>query len=175
MTYFTFSFRIASFQITWWIAQLVRRCWWQYISIINSHNGVIKWKHFTRYWPFVRGIRRSPVNSTHKGQWRGALMFPLICNWINGWVNNREAGDLRCHSAHYDVTVIIFFEANSSYSWWTIWGMCHALHHDVMTWNWFLHYCPFVRGIHWSVVSHHKGTVMWSIRIFFVISRKSWC
>ena len=36
---------------------------------------------------------RPPVNSPHKGQWRGALMFSLICVWINGWVNNREAGD----------------------------------------------------------------------------------
>ena len=58
-----------------------------------SHDDVIKWKHFPRYWPFVRGIHRSPVNSPHKGQWRGALMFSLICVWINGWVNNREAGD----------------------------------------------------------------------------------
>ena len=61
----------------------------------NIHDDVIKWKHFPRYWPFVRGIHRSPVNSPHKGQWRGALMFSLICLWINGWVNNREAGDLR--------------------------------------------------------------------------------
>ena len=43
----------------------------------------------------VRGIHRSPVNFPHKGQWRGALMFSLICAWINRWVNNREAGDLR--------------------------------------------------------------------------------
>ena len=35
-----------------------------------------------------------------KGQWRGALMFSLICVWINSWVNNREAGDLRCHMMH---------------------------------------------------------------------------
>ena len=62
---------------------------------------------FSHYWPFVRGIHRSPVNSPHKGQWRGALMFSLICAWINGWVNNREAGDLRRHYAHYDVTVIL--------------------------------------------------------------------
>ena len=41
----------------------------------NHHDDVIKWKHFPRYWPFVRGIHRSPVNSPHKGQWRGALMF----------------------------------------------------------------------------------------------------
>ena len=71
----------------------------------RTHDDVIKWKHFPRYWPFVRGIQRSPVNSPHKGQWRGALMFSLICVWINGWVNNREAGDLRRHRAHYDVTV----------------------------------------------------------------------
>ena len=48
-----------------------------------------------------------PVNSLHKGQWRGALMFSLICAWINGWVNNREAGDLRRHCGHYDVTVML--------------------------------------------------------------------
>ena len=60
---------------------------------------------FPRYWSFVRGIHRSPVNSPHKGQWRGALIFYLICVWINGWVNNREAGDLRRYRAHYDVSV----------------------------------------------------------------------
>ena len=54
----------------------------------------------------VRGIHRSPVNSSHKGQWRGALMFSLICAWINDWVNNRETGDLRRHRAHHDVTVM---------------------------------------------------------------------
>ena len=41
------------------------------------------------------------------GQWRGSLMFSLICTWINGWVNNREAGDLRRHCAHYDVIVML--------------------------------------------------------------------
>ena len=50
---------------------------------------------------FVRGI-----HSPHKGLWRGAL-FSLICVWINGWVNNREAGDLRRYRAHYDVTVML--------------------------------------------------------------------
>ena len=48
-------------------------------SSSTSHDDVIKWKHFPRYWPFVWGIHRSPVNSPHKGQWRGALMFSLIC------------------------------------------------------------------------------------------------
>ena len=72
----------------------------------RCHDDVIKWKHFPSYWPFVRGIHRSPVNSPHKGQWRGALMFSLICVWINGWVNNDEAGDLRRSQAHYDVIVM---------------------------------------------------------------------
>ena len=77
-------------------------------SHLSLHDDVIKWKHFPRYWPFVRGIRWSPVNSPHKGQWRGALMFSFICAWINGWVNNREAGGLRRHRARYDVTVMHF-------------------------------------------------------------------
>ena len=86
-----------------------RRLIWWFIIIDNTecallqHDDVIKWKHFPRYWTFVRGIHRFPVNSTHKGQWRGALMFSLICVWING-----EAGDLRRHRAHYDVTVMKF-------------------------------------------------------------------
>ena len=70
------------------------------------HDDIKKWKHFPRYWSFVWGIHRSPVNSPHKGQWRGALMFSLMCAWINGWVNNREAGDLRHHRAHYNVIVM---------------------------------------------------------------------
>ena len=72
----------------------------------NSHYELMKWKHFPRYWPFVRGIHRWPVNSPHKCQWRRALMFSLIYAWINGWVNNREAGDLRRNRAHYDVVVM---------------------------------------------------------------------
>ena len=63
---------------------------------------------FSALLAFVRGIHRSPVNSPHKGQWCGALMFSLICVWINSWVNNREAGDWRRYRAHYDVIVILF-------------------------------------------------------------------
>ena len=70
--------------------------------MMTSSNGNI----FCVAGHFVRGIHRSPVNNLHKGQWRGALMFSLICVWINGWVNNPEAGDLRHYRSHYDVTVI---------------------------------------------------------------------
>ena len=75
-----------------------------------NHDDVIKWKNFPRYWSFVRGIHRSPVNSAHKDQWRGALMLSLIHAWINGWVDNRKAGDLRRHRAHYDVVVMLILQ-----------------------------------------------------------------
>ena len=82
---------------------------------VATKRSKSKWKHFPRYWPFVWGIHRSSVNSPHKGQGRGALMFSLMCAWINSWVNNCEAGDLRCHHAHYDITVkfFLFFFGNS--------------------------------------------------------------
>ena len=72
------------------------------------YDDVNKWKHVPRYWSFARGIHRSPVDSPHKDQWRGTVMFSLICAWINGLANNRDAGDLRRHRAHYDVNVIHF-------------------------------------------------------------------
>ena len=43
---------------------------------IIIHDDVIKWTHFPRYWPFVRGIYRSPVNSPHKDKWR----FDVFCD-----------------------------------------------------------------------------------------------
>ena len=40
-----------------------------------DHNDAIKWKHFPRYWSFMRGIHRPPMNSPHKGLWSGAFML----------------------------------------------------------------------------------------------------
>ena len=100
------------------------------------HDDLINWKHFPHYWPFVTGIHRSPVDSPHKGQWRRALMFFVICAWANGWANKRGAGDMKRHHAHYDVTVM----------------------GDVMS-----HYWPNVRGHHWSSVdSSHKTLIIWN-------------
>ena len=70
--------------MTWWCS-----LWERYPYSWGRHQM----ETFSRYWPFVRGIHRSPVNSPHKGQWRGAFMFSMICAWINRWVNNRETGD----------------------------------------------------------------------------------
>ena len=79
------------------------------------------WRHqmetFSALLAICAGNSPVPVNSPRKGQWRGALMFSLICVWINGWVNNREAGDLRRHRAHYVVIVMAFVqECISSFS-----------------------------------------------------------
>ena len=80
--------------------QEIQNPWWRH-----------QLKHFPHYRSFMRGIHRRPVNSQHKGQWRGALMISLTCAWINGWVNTAEAGDLRHHRAHYDVTVMLWKQA----------------------------------------------------------------
>ena len=84
------------------------------------YNHRTWWRHqmetFPRYWPFVRGIHRSPVNSPHKGQWRGALMSSLAS--INGWLNNREAGDLRRYRTHYDVIVMNFRKRGFDLIFW---------------------------------------------------------
>ena len=83
------------------------------VVALMSAAGVLSWwrhqlEKNPRYWPFVWGIHRAPVNSPHTGQWRGALVFSLICAWINDWVNNGEAGDLVLHRAHCDVTVMCY-------------------------------------------------------------------
>ena len=85
------------------------------------HDDVIKWKYFPRYWPFVRGIHRSPVNSPHKGQWRGALMFSLICalnkrlskQWWGWWFETpscplwRHCNDWWCRCIHWHTIIHI--------------------------------------------------------------------
>ena len=102
------SFHVLLLIARWGFARHKNVIKWGFVSnsvftlFCTIHDDVIKWKHFPRYWPFVRGINRSPVNSPHKGQWRGAVMFSLICVWVN----NREAGDLRRYRAHYDVIVM---------------------------------------------------------------------
>ena len=63
----------------------------------------------------------------YKGQWHGALMFSLICAWINGWVNNREAGDLRRHRAHYDVIVMCMALLMRTLKWW----LCNACNSEI--------------------------------------------
>ena len=87
------------------------------MSLRERHDNVIKWKYCPRYCPFVRGIHWSPVNSPHKGQWHGALMFSLICalnkrlrkqSW--GWWFEIPSRSLwrRCNVSVYQLDVLPF-------------------------------------------------------------------
>ena len=122
------------------------------ISKCYLHDDVIKWKHFPLNWPFVRGIHRSPVNFPHKGQWRGALMFSLICVWINDWVSNREAGDLRRYRAHYDVIVMQNFD-HFVQPW--------IFDYEVVTWWGNTRFHPFVNGGTGNGILARVNTIRW--------------
>ena len=78
-TYDLQTFLTSSFEVYFYV--FIKK---SFKFIPQGHDDVIKWKHFPLYWPFARGLHRSPVDSPHKGQWRGPLMFSLICTWING-------------------------------------------------------------------------------------------
>ena len=91
---------------------------------IRTHWDRSWWSHQMETFSalLVNCAGNSPVTGEfpHKRQWRGASMFSLICAWINGLVNNREAGDLRRHPAHYDVSVMSFhisMEGNALVIW----------------------------------------------------------
>ena len=75
----------------------------------------------------------SPVNSPHKGQWCGALMFSLIYAWTHGWVNNQDTDDLRFHWAHYDITVM----GHAFEGWTKLYTMVDCLTH----WGRVTHIC----------------------------------
>ena len=79
------------------------RSWW---TVLEYYDDITKCKHFPYYWPFVRGLHRWQVNSPHKGQWCGVLMFPLI----SAWIKNHEVGGLRCHRAHYDFILMYLWQ-----------------------------------------------------------------
>ena len=80
--------------------------WGRGSLVIYTHRSLFIswWRH--QMETFSALLALCAGNSTHKGQWHGALKFSLICTWINGWVNNGEAGDLRRHRTHYHVTVM---------------------------------------------------------------------
>ena len=136
-------------------------------TISLLHDDVIKWKHFPRYWPFVRGIHRGPVNSPHKGQWRGALMFSLICVWINGWVNNGEAGELRRNHAHYDVITMLWWVGTVCYA--SLW---FVKVYNGLLWLVMLYHC-FMRFLYFIMVRYHfLGFIMvWYDMVYYGLVR----
>ena len=108
------KFRCVYFGKLYYIA-----CFWSdNVHNLPSKKTVIPWwRHqmetFSALLALCAGNSPVPVKSPHKGQWRRAFMFSLICAWINDWVNNREAGDLRRHRGHYDVNVMLCERVNA--------------------------------------------------------------
>ena len=92
--YFTMRFR----EYVQWVLKKGKECalWTETWLLLT------RWRHQMEAFSALLAIcaGKSPV------QWRGALMFSLICARINGWVNNRKAGNLRRICAHYNVIVM---------------------------------------------------------------------
>ena len=110
-------------------------------GVLALHDDVIKWKHFPRYWPLVRGIHRSPVNSPHKGQWRGALMFSLTCA-----LNKRLS--------------------KQSWGWWfetptrSLWRHCNvAVPDHQQTQCWLKSYHAYGSELSWVVIVSGNGVI----------------
>ena len=81
----------------------------------SGHDDVIKWKHFPRYSSHCAG--NSPVTGEFPSQRPVTQSFEVSFDLrleLMGWVNNREAGDLRRFRAHYDVIVMI---SDTTWSW----------------------------------------------------------
>ena len=146
------------FHAHWVVVQLICRVHPRTVPLKWRHDDVIKWIHFPRYWPFVRGIHRSPVNSPHKGQWRGALIFTLICARINGWVNNREAGDLRRYRPHYDVIVM-----DCSGSWYQRQAQVLASHRQCLTYS----HIPAFDTCFWHINPHILALLCNALGLFY--------
>ena len=107
-------------------AVIIRYLWypWSHTKMIKTYQSHIIvrclpsfswWRHQMETFSALLALCAGnllPVNSPHKGHWRGALMIHLISVWINSWRHTREAGDLRRYRAHYDVIVMSLYSGN---------------------------------------------------------------
>ena len=112
---------------------------------MSSHDDVIEWNHFPRYWPFVWVIHRSPVNSPHKGQWSGSLMFSLICAFnkrltkqTGGWLFETPSCSLWRHSNAQSVWSFCSAIKIASYefTWQDLFCYCRGSHRCNIVLNW---------------------------------------
>ena len=139
----------------WYVATVWERCdgferkwklhlpklWETFVRNLNSRLACNSWwrqqmETFSALLALRAGNHRSPVNSPHEGQWRGDLMFSLICARINSWVNNREAGDWKRHRAHYDVTVMCLLQGprdtTINFGWTHIFENIYKTYHGIV-------------------------------------------
>ena len=160
----------------------------------HGHDGVIKWKHFSRYLSFVRGVHQSQVDSPNKGQKRRALVFSFICAWISGWGNNRDAGDLRRNRLHYDVTVMeavqihwlkpliliwlwkSYFKYLMNDANWNMNGQSVVLYFDYTLLFWLIKICRLIPSLFHKCfpIFNYQQTFVITRRVFLVEIRRSY-
>ena len=92
--------------------------------ITGDHGDVIKWKHFPRYWPFVRGNHRPPVNSPHKGpvtrsfddlRLNKRLSKQSKSRWFETqacslWRHNNDLGPMRSYPLQWSQMSVMAFQ-----------------------------------------------------------------
>ena len=79
-----------------------------------------------------------PVTGEFPAQRPVTLSFDVFFDmlWINDWVNNREAGDLRRHRGHYDVIVMQSHAKIQRSSCHTSYNINHAMQFNLfLLWN----------------------------------------
>ena len=113
---------------------MTHTCTWREKCIMNHCRGTSshikpRWRH--QMEPFSALLAICAGNSPVPGEFpaqrpvtRSFDFFYLICAWINDLVNNGEAGELRCHDAHYDVIVMPLQHKinNAGITYWKTWG-----------------------------------------------------
>ena len=110
MIWTNFGVRANERSVKWVLISSVMHLFYCRISVCQENHYNSWWRHqmetISALLALCAGNSPVPVNFPHKGQWRGGLKFSLICARINDWVNNREAGNLRRHHGHYDISVM---------------------------------------------------------------------
>ena len=95
--------------------QVVFLCWMQDLNIhsktkLNKTMCISWWRHQMETFSASRALcaGNSPVTGEFPAQRLVTRSFDVFfCVWINSWINNREAGDLRRYRAHYDVIAML--------------------------------------------------------------------
>ena len=122
-----------------------------FVSFCNVSNGNIfhVTGHSCRQFTGHRRIPRTKASDR-------ALMFSLICAWINGWVNNREAGDLRRHRSYMTSLQWMLLE-RWQFLWSVKWqlsyiGKCHI-------------YCKSSVSLWGKANKAYNGAPQWKCRV----------
>ena len=115
------------------------------IFVLVKHDDVIKWKLFSRCWPFVRGFHRSPVNSPHKG--------PVMRTFDVGphMLSNKQSNDWWFKTPWPSCDVVVM--RTDAWLYRFGWG-CIASYWGVLGWVelWVIT-CPCFYGIHLTLVN----------------------